>query len=135
VGVIQEPLERDLSALNRRLDEAVLSATDARADIREQFRLSIADMLNRTEERMIAVVKQQEQINSAYGSALGDLASRLNRLEQDRARTFEQYSARIQRMEDHITSVDERLNDVEENFTHVLRGSALQPDRMGGSVP
>jgi hypothetical protein len=132
VGVIQEPLERDLASLSRRLDEAILAANGARDELREQFRLEIVDSLARSEERRIAMVTQQGQINSAYGSALGDMASRINRIEQDRSRIIESATAQIQRIEDHLSAVDARLVNIEENFVHVLRGDALTPDRFGG---
>jgi hypothetical protein len=132
VGVIQEPLERDLASVNRRLDEAILAANRARDELREQFRLEVVDSLARGEERRLATVTQQGQINSAYGSALGDMASRISRIEQDRARILETALARVQRIEDHVNVLDQRLVQIEENFVRVLRGDATQPDRFGG---
>jgi hypothetical protein len=132
VQVIQAPLERDLAALSRRLDEAIVISNQGDDEMREQFRAAVADALARGEERRLAMSQQQTQINSSYGSALGDLASRVNRIEADRQRIIESATARIQRTEDHVNVLDNRLVGIEENFVRVLRGDAARPDRMGG---
>jgi parvulin-like peptidyl-prolyl isomerase len=129
VQVIQEPLERDIASINRRLDEAILTSSDARSDIREQFRQAVEDVLMRSDERLIAVGKQQAQVNSSYGTALGEMAVRINRMEQRREEVLPKALSQLQRIEDHMSVIDNRLNEVEQNFVRVLRGDAIRPDR------
>jgi hypothetical protein len=53
--------------------------------------------------------------DAVYGSALGELAARINRIEQDRA-ACSRMRSRLQRLEDHLDAVDQRLLAVEDSF-------------------
>jgi hypothetical protein len=132
VQVIQEPLSRDIAALARRIDDYTARADAWRVDFRGQMNVAITDALQRTDERRLGMLQHLNQVDAAYGSALGDLAARINRIEADRARLVENAIPRLQRIEDHLSAVDDRLVNVEKNFTHVLRGEATKPDRLGG---
>lgn len=132
VQLIQEPMERDFAALSRRVDEAVSRSESWRADFRDQLQTAVIDSIDRGEERREAMAERLNQVDQAHGMALGELAARIARIEADRARMIEGAIGRLQRVEDHLNAVDERLVRIEESFTSVLRGDAVRPDRFGG---